>query len=44
VTGLVQLLNNTIRQRKLAAGGVVADDFTSFRSAASTPLAAAVKD
>jgi len=43
VTGLVQLLNNTIRQRTLAAG-VVADDFTAFRSAASTPLAAAVKD
>jgi len=43
-TGLVQLLNNTIRQRTLAAGGVVADDFTAFRSAASTPLAAAVKD
>jgi len=39
-TGLVQLLNNTIRQRTLAAGGVIADDFTAFRSAAATPLAA----
>ena len=39
-TGLVQLLNNTIKQRTLAAGGVVADDFTAFRSAASTPFAA----
>jgi lysophospholipase L1-like esterase len=39
-TGLVQLLNATISQHTLAAGGVVADAFTAFRAAASGPFAA----
>ena len=38
-TGLVQLLNATIAARTLAAGGVVADDFTAFKTVASVPAA-----
>ena len=38
-TGLVQLLNATIKARTLAAGGVVADDFMAFKTVASAPSA-----